>query len=107
MIFTVENLRYKGTFDPVSHSCYRVFTIQNLVQVGRNICFWKPVDIPDDGSGRRFYSFNDFEDGAALRHRAKRVSMRGFGLQRFVFSFVPNNSLECSCDNEPFLRLSV
>ena len=107
MRFTVKNLMHKDTFDPSNDFCYRVFTRQNLLQVGRNISFWKPADIWDDGSGRRFYPFNDFEDRAALRHRAKNVSMRGFWLQRFVFVFVSNNGFEDSCDNELFLQLCV
>ena len=107
MRFTIENLRHKDIFKPENHSCYRIITKQNLLQVGRNISFWQSANIPDDGSGRRFYPLNDFKDGAALRHRAKNIRMRGFRLQRFVFIFVSDNGFELSCDNEPFARSSV
>jgi hypothetical protein len=108
MKFTVENMRQKDTFEPENHSCYRVFFVrQNLIQAGRNIRFKKAHDIRDDRSGRRFYPFNDFEDGATLRHRAKSVRMRGFWLQRFMFVFVSNNGFELSSDNEPFPQLCV
>jgi hypothetical protein len=56
--------------------------------------FGKPVDIRDDGSGRRFNPFNDFKDGAALRRRARNI--RGFWLQLFVFTFVSKCGLVLS-----------
>jgi hypothetical protein len=107
MRFTVENLRYKGTFDPVSHFCYRVFARQNLLQGFRNRRFGKPANIWDDESGKRFYPFNNFEDGAALRIRARNVTVRDFWLQKFVFVFVSHNGVERSCDYELFLQFCV
>ena len=107
MRFTVENLRHKVTFEPENHFCYRVFTRQNLLQVGRNVSFGKPDDIRDDGSGRRFYTWYNFENGVALRHRAKNVRMRGFWLQLFVFLFVSNDGFELSSDNKPFPQSCV
>ena len=67
--------------------------------------FWEPADIRDDRSGRRFYPFHDFHDGAAFRDRAR--SVRGFWLQRLVFAFVANNGFQRSCDNKLFLRFCV
>ena len=69
--------------------------------------FGKAHDIRDDGSCRRFYPFNDFENGAAFRHRAKNVRMSFWALQPFVFVFVTNNYCERSCNNEFFPRSRV
>lgn len=107
MRFTVENLRHKDTFEPEIHFCYRVFTRQGLLQAMWNTSFGKPADIRDDGSGRGFYPWNDFENGAALRRRAKNVRMRGFWLQRFVFLFISNDGFKLSSDNEPFPQSCV
>ena len=107
MRFTVESLRHKVTFEPENQFCYRVFARQNLLQVGRNVSFGKPDDIRDDGSGRRFYTWYNFENGVALRHPAKNVRMRGFWLQLFVFLFVSNDGFELSSDNKPFPQSCV
>ena len=104
--FTVENVRHEDTLDPGSQFCHRAFTRQNhFLQASRNLRFGKPADIGDDGSGRRFYPFNDFEDRAALRHRARDEG--SFWLQRHMFAFVPNNGFERSCDDEPFFQLLI
>ena len=107
MRFTVENLRHKVTFEPENHFCYRVFTRQNLPQVGRNVSFGKLDDIQDDWSGKRFYTWYNFENRVALRHRVKNVRMRGFWLQLFMFLFVSNDGFEVLSDNEPFPQSCV
>ena len=100
MGYAIKNRGHWATFHPGSHFCYRFFTTQNLYQMARDGRSWKPVDIWDDESGRRFYPFNNFEDGAALGRRARNV--RGFWFQRFIFAFVANNGFEGSCDSELF-----